>query len=80
MTEEQGVTFAIVIVARIAFEDVLERNKLLAAFRPIFRGIPIVLVSQDSRAMATYYGLSDILHYPANIPLAAIPWEQHKAD
>lgn len=80
MIEEQGVTFAVLSVAQGALQDVLERDKLLAAFKRVFRGIPIVLVSQDSPAVPMYYGRSDILNFLADIPLAAIPWEDYRVD
>jgi len=54
--KEQGLTFAIVIVKRIAIQSQSELQKSVNAFSGYFLGLPLVLMAQDSRGIPTYRG------------------------
>lgn len=75
--KEQGVTFAIVIVKKHVLNSKFESDKAIKAFEPAFPGIPVVLMGQDSRGTATYYGRDDITRFMANVPLSAVPWKKY---
>ena len=76
LIEEQGVTFAIVIVKLSVLSNETEANHLIVSFRPIFPGVPIVLTAHDSRGVPTYYGRPDLVKFLANVPIAAISWKE----
>jgi hypothetical protein len=75
--KEQGVTFAIVIVKKTVIDSRTEANNAIVAFRPIFPGIPLVLMAQDHRGVPTYYGRQDIAKFMANVPMHVIPWKEY---
>lgn len=71
LTKEQGVTFAVVVVKQHALND-----DARATFQPAFPGVPIVLMSQDSRGVPTYLGRPDIVRFLTNVPFQALPWRE----
>ncbi|HMQ30029.1 MAG TPA: hypothetical protein PKD53_04840 [Chloroflexaceae bacterium] len=74
---EQGVVFAVVIVKKQVVDNVSAARETIQAFQPAFPGIPVVLMGQDSRGRATYYGRSDIVKFLSRIPVSAIPWKRY---
>ena len=77
VVREQGQTFAIVIVQRHVVDDRSEAANAIASFSPVFPGLPVVLMAQDSSGRPTYYGRQDISRFLANVPLRAIPWQDY---
>ena len=75
--KEQGVTFAVVIVKRHVLDNRTEAEKVIRSFLPVFPGLPIVLMAQDSRGVPTYYGRKDISRFMASVSLEAVPWEEY---
>lgn len=75
--KEQGVTFAVVIVKKSVLNSSTETAQTIQSFQPLFRGMPVVLMAQDSNGIPTYYGRRDISEFMANIPLSAIPWKEY---
>ena len=75
--KEQGVTFAVVIVKQHVVNISSEANEAIASFQPLFPGVPLVLMAQDSRGTPTYYGRRDIVDFMANVPLTSIPWREY---
>jgi hypothetical protein len=75
--EEQGQTFAVVVVKRHVTENRHEAASAMQSFSRYFPGMPIVLMSQDSRGRATYFGRSDISKFLARVPRHAIPWKRY---
>lgn len=73
---EQGQTFAVVIVKPNVLQNHTEAASMIASFSPVFGGVPVVLMAQDSRGRATYYGRKDIARFLASVPLRAIPWKE----
>ena len=73
----QGVTFAVVIVRRLVIDSSSEAGRAITAFQPVFPGLPVVLMAQDSRGTPTYYGRRDIARFLASVSLSAIPWKQY---
>jgi hypothetical protein len=74
---EQNVTFAVVIVKKHVVDNRAEANDAIRAFASAFPGMPVVLMAQDSRGRATYYGRQDISRFLSNVPLRAIPWKRY---
>jgi len=77
LVKEQGVTFAIVVVKKSVLDSRLEAEKVIRGFQPIFQGVPITLMSQDSRGVPTYLGRPDIVKFLASISMASIPWKEY---
>ena len=44
---EQGITFAVVIVKKHVIDSGDEAGRAIAAFNPLFPGLPVVLMAQD---------------------------------
>ncbi len=78
--EEPGVTFAVVVVRRGILNSPSRREEIRGYFATrVFRGLPVVLMAQDSRGRATYSGRRDLARLLANVPLSAIPWKEYTA-
>lgn len=77
--QEQGVTFAIVIVKKHIVDNTIEANKIVNKFSTlsIFQNIPIILMAQDFNGVPSYYGRKDIVAFMVHIPLDAIPWKEY---
>ena len=73
---EQGQTFAVVVVKQHVVQNSSEAAEAIRSFLPVFR-VPVVLMAQDSRGRATYYGRPDIAKFMASVPLHAIPWREY---
>jgi hypothetical protein len=75
---EQGLTFAVVSVKPHVIDNHSEADKYIAhTSQQLFGGIPVVLMSQDSRGTPRYYGRPDISKFLANTPFGAIPWKEY---
>lgn len=74
--EEQGVEFAVVVVKPHVVQSRLEAGRAQLAFQPVFPGLPIVLMTQDSSGTPTYFGRPDLADFLARVPLDAIPWQE----
>ena len=75
--KEQGVTFAVVIVKKYVIDNKFEADRAALGFQPVFPGIPVVLMAQDSKGVPTYYGRPDIAKFMVNVPLSAVPWREY---
>lgn len=74
---EQGVTFAVVVVRQSVLQNTMQANDAIQAFEPVFDGMPVVLMAQDSRGRPTYYGRNDLSRFMANVPLQNVPWRRY---
>lgn len=77
LVKEQGLTFAIVIVKSHVIQHTAEAMSTQQAFSPVFPGVPIVLMAQDSSGVPTYYGRRDIVGFLSNISMEAVPWKEY---
>jgi hypothetical protein len=75
--KEQSVTFAVVIVKPHVLQNRTEADELILSFRPLFPGIPVVLMAQNSRGIPSYYGRKDISKFMASVPIHAVPWKEY---
>lgn len=78
VVREQGVTFGIMVVKHHVLSDPSTRNDLIRQASQVFGGIPSVLMGQDTRGRAKYYGRRDIVRFMANVPLSAVPWKRYR--
>jgi hypothetical protein len=76
LVREQGVTFAVVCVKSGVTSNSYQAQQAQLAFAPHFGGFPIVLMEQDSRGRATYYGRRDIVDFLSNISTSRLPWKR----
>lgn len=77
VVKEQGVTFAIAIVKKSVLDSPSRRTDATRAFKPLFGGLPLVLMAQDGRGVPTYLGRRDLVDFFANVPVEAIPWRKY---
>lgn len=77
IVREQGVSFAIVVVKRHILDNTIQANQTARSFGSAFPGLPVVLMAQDARGRATYYGRPDITRFLARVPVGAIPWREY---
>ncbi len=75
--KEQGVTFAVVIVKQHVLDNRYEADQMIAAMRPVFPGLPVILMAQDHQGVPTYYGRKDLSQFMANVPLECVPWADY---
>jgi len=75
--KEQGVTFAIVVVKSHVLQSPQQCEDARTAFAPLYPGLPVILMAQDSRGTPTYHGRQDIVRFLANVHPAAIPWKEY---
>lgn len=75
--KEQGQTFAVVVVKRHITDNRHEAARASQSFSWCFPGMPIVLMSQDSRGTPTYFGRRDIANFLARVPMSSIPWKRY---
>jgi hypothetical protein len=74
---EQGQTFAVVVVQRHVIDNRAAAADVMIGFAPVFPGLPVVLMAQDSSGRSTYYGRQDISRFMASVPVRAIPWREY---
>jgi hypothetical protein len=77
VVREQGQTFAIVVVKPHVTQNQHSAATAIQSFGPYFPSMPIVLMSQNSRGQATYYGRRDISNFLAKVPQNSIPWKTY---
>ncbi len=75
--KEQGVTFAIVIVKKYVLDSQIESKKAINSFSGLFPNMPIVLMAQDHKGLASYRGRKDIVKFLTNLNLTQIPWKEY---
>ena len=78
--KEQGVRFAVLVVKKSVINNTIEANKAMQSFRPLFPGMPVVLMGQDQNGRPTYYGRPDLARFLAHVSLNAIPWREYSMD
>lgn len=79
VVREQGVSFAIVIVKKALLDGPASaRDDFRDSYHTVFPGVPIILMTQDSRGVPTYQGRKDIVNFLANIDMNRIPWKEYE--
>ena len=76
--KERGVTFAIVVVRESVIDDKEKTKAAMAQFQPMFPGVPVVLMAQNSLGTPIYVGRQDLVSFLQGVPLKAIPWKKYR--
>lgn len=74
VVEEQGITFAIVIVNQTGMND---PGGTREAFQGLFPGLPLVLALQGFGGRFEYQGRRDLVEFLASIDPSRIPWKHY---
>ena len=74
--KEQGVAFAVVVVKPHVVANKSEANRAIWSFQPVFPGVPVILMAQNSSGVPTFFGRQDIARFMADVPMSAIPWKE----
>ena len=77
LLKEQGITFAIVVVKPHVLNSTIECDNARRSFNPVFPGVPIILMAQNSRGIPTYQGRPDIVKFLAQVHPSRIPWKRY---
>lgn len=75
--KEQGVSFAIVVVKSSVLRSSAESNNAMNSFSPLFPGMPIILMTQNSDGTPIYRGRKDIVNFLTNVHPSRIPWKRY---
>jgi len=78
VVKERNVTFAVVVVKQHVVDNSVEANRTIVSFHPVFPGLPVVFMGQDSLGRPKVYGRRDIVNFLAHVPLQAIPWRKYE--
>ncbi len=76
--KERGVTFAVVIVKKQIIQFKNKANQTISNFRPMFSGMPIILMAQDTTGRPSFYGRKDIVNFLSNVSINRIPWKEYR--
>lgn len=77
---EQGVTFAVVSVHSLVFQNASDATKIIKSLIPCFTGIPVVLMAKNPQDTPVYFGRPDLIKLLENVNIQEAPWEQMTAD
>ena len=70
---EQGQTFAVVVVKPHVIQNRSEADRAIRGFMPVFGGVPVVLMAQDSRGRPTNIGGAHKKRIMGAVPERGIP-------
>lgn len=73
LVKEQGVTFAVVAVKSHVMHAT-DRDQIAASYAVFWQGVPVVLMAQDSRGVARFYGRRDLVSFLSNVAVGRLPW------
>ncbi|MDX6255070.1 MAG: hypothetical protein QOJ11_1404 [Frankiales bacterium] len=75
LIREQGIEFGVVLVTAQAAQPG-RREATLQGVASVFAGKPVILCSQDSRGVPSYFGRPDLVRFLANVSLDRLPWKK----
>lgn len=73
---EQGLAFAVLVVKRHILDSRSQVPETADGFRGTFSDMPIVLMGQDARGRATYFGRHDVVNFHSNVSPGCLPWRR----
>ena len=77
---EQDKTFAVVSVQQSVFNDSVNGTMIIKALLPVFNGIPVVLMTLDTKGVPAYFGRPDLIILLESINIKDASWNQITAD
>lgn len=80
LIKEKGTIFLIVVVRNSIIKNNTKRNEIREFISkcPDFKGIPIILMAQNSKKIPVYQGRNDIVNFLSKLNLNQIPWKTYK--
>lgn len=75
--KEQDVTFAIIIVESHVLQSQTQIAQMQQFGRTAFGSVPIILMTQNSRGIPSYYGRQDIVRFLSQVSITRIPWKEY---
>lgn len=78
--EEQGNKIAVVSVQPVVFQNITDATMIIKALLPVYKGMPVVLVTKNKEGVPAYYGRSDLVLLLENININEASWSQVSAD
>jgi hypothetical protein len=76
VVKEQGVTFGVLVVKPHVLNDPTRRAEMRSFGVKAWGRMPIVLMAQDARKVATYQGRPDLAGFLAKLQISQIPWKR----
>ena len=73
---EQGVEFVVVAVKSHVLGSEASCRQAAVSFGGSFPGVPVVLMAQDARGRAKFWGRPDVVRFLANVPVGNLPWRR----
>lgn len=80
LLKEQGVSFAIVVVKPHVLDSSFAIQNARAGLSRFFPGVPIILMTENSRGVPIYQGRTDIVNFLAQVHPSRIPWKTYTAN
>ncbi|SPF36864.1 conserved hypothetical protein [Candidatus Desulfosporosinus infrequens] len=77
---EQGQTCAVVSVQPAIFQNSVNATMIIKALLPAFNGIPVVLMTLDTKGVPAYFGRGDLITLLENINIKEASWNQIDAE
>jgi len=78
--EEQGIKIAVVSVQPVVFNNATDGTMIIKALLPVYKGMPVVLVTKNKEGIPAYYGRSDLVLLLENVNINEASWSQVSAD
>jgi hypothetical protein len=76
--KDRAATFAVVIVKSHTLRSTHEATRAQLTFAPAFRGMPVVLMAQDSTGAASFHGRRDLVAFMTKVNLDAVKWREYR--
>ncbi|MCB8814402.1 hypothetical protein [Desulfosporosinus shakirovi] len=77
---EQGKTIAVVSVQPTVFQNSFNASMVIKGLLPVFKGMPIVLMTLDPQGNPAYFGRSDLILLLENVNIKEAPWKEISAE
>jgi hypothetical protein len=75
--KEEGLAFAIIIVKPHVLEYAGDREAMLGQLKPLFPGLPLVLMAQDGQGQPVYHGPEQVIRILRGVRPEQIPWKEY---
>lgn len=77
---EQGKNIAIVSVQPAVFKNSTDATVIIKALLPVFKGMPVVLVTKNEEGVPAYFGRSDLVLFLETINIDEATWSHVSAE
>ncbi|KJR45677.1 hypothetical protein UF75_3934 [Desulfosporosinus sp. I2] len=77
---EQGKSIAVVSVQPTVFQNSFNASMVIKGLLPVFKGMPVVLMTLDPQGVPAYFGRSDLILLLENVNIKEASWKEITAD